>query len=90
MQPQSNTYKWATWILVIIVIILAIMLTKSNRETITSTLDDAAADVQECRLRLTAWNEAYPEGTTTAQSQTELDAILEDCSDVIGDASDEI
>ena len=91
MQPASNGYKWATWILVIVVIILAVMLTKSNSETITSTLDDATMDVQECRANIAAWQVAHPKGTPiSAAAQAELEGILEGCVTVVEDAQDEI
>lgn len=91
MQPEKNGYKWATWILVIVVIILAVMLTKSNSETITSTLDDATTDVQGCRADIAAWQVAHPKGTAiTADAQAELEGILENCVGVVEDAQDEI
>jgi hypothetical protein len=91
MESQKNGYKWATWILVIVVIILAVMLTKSNSETITSTLDDATTDVQECRANIAAWQVAHPKGTVvSADAQAELEGILESCVGVVEDAQDEI
>ncbi|MBP9771824.1 MAG: hypothetical protein KBD16_02790 [Candidatus Pacebacteria bacterium] len=90
MQPESNKYKVATWILAIIVVVLLVMISMKNQETVGDTLEGLSDDVQDCRMRLTVWNETYPQGTTTPQSQTELDAILEDCSDVIEGASEEL
>ena len=92
MQPQSNNvYKWATWILVIIVIILAVMLTKKSNDTVSDTLGDLSDNVQECRTRLTAWETKYPQGTSTSPTaKEELNEILNDCSDVVEGASGEL
>lgn len=91
MQPEKNVYKWATWILVIVVIILAVMLTKSNSETITSTLDDATMEVKDCRANIAAWQVAHPKGTAvTADAQAELEGILDGCVAVVEDVQDEI
>ncbi len=91
MEQQTNVYKWATWILVLVVIILAVMLTKSNTETITSTLDDATTDVQDCRAEIATWQVAHPKGTVvSAEAQAELEGILDGCVATVKDAQDEI
>ncbi len=92
MEPQSNkNKKYAIWILVIIVIVLAVVLTKRNNDTVSDTLEDLGDNVQECRVRLSEWEAKYPQGTTTsAEANDELNDILEDCSDVIEGASDEL
>lgn len=91
MQPASNGYKWATWILAIVVIILAVMLTKSNSETITDTIGDASVDIQDCSAKLSAWEAAHPAGSVvSAEAQAELDGLREDCVGVLEDVQDEI
>lgn len=91
MQPQSNVYKWATWILVIVVIILAVMLSRANNETVSDTFGDLGDNVEECRTRLAAWETAYPQGTSTSPAaEEELNDILDDCADVIEAASEEL
>lgn len=91
MEPQSNGYKWATWILVIVVIVLGVMLTKRNTDTVTDTLTDANDSIVDCRAELAAWQTAHPAGTPrTAQDQTDLEAILADCLATVEDVQDEI
>ena len=91
MQSEQNVYKWATWILVVVVIILGVMLTKSNNETITSTRDDATADIQGCRQDIAEWQTAHPRGTAvSAEDQAELEDILDGCVGVVENVQDEI
>lgn len=91
MESATNVYKWATWILVVVVIILAVMLTRSNSETITGTLEDATADIQGCRAEIAAWQVAHPRGTAvSADAQAELEDIFDGCLGAVEDAQDEI
>lgn len=91
MEPQTNVYKYATWILLILVIIFGVLLYKKNSETITSTLGDSTVDIQECRVKVAMWQEANPKGTPVSEvAQAELDAILEGCLGSVEDAQDKI
>ncbi|MCR4275004.1 MAG: hypothetical protein NUW02_03090 [Candidatus Campbellbacteria bacterium] len=91
MEPQSNVYKYATWILVVVVIILGVMLSRKNAETITSQLGDSTVDIQACRVKVATWQEANPKGTpVSATAQAELDGILETCLGSVEDAQDKI
>jgi hypothetical protein len=91
MEPKSNMYKYATWILVVVVIVLGVMLFRKNAETITSQLGDSTVDIQDCRVKVATWQAANPKGTPiSAAAQTELDGILETCLGSVENAQDKI
>jgi hypothetical protein len=87
MQSQSTGYKWATWILVVIVIILGIMLWKKDDQTVTGTFDDINQTISECRTDLAAWREEYPEtATRTPEAEGELQDIIDNCMSAVEEA----
>ena len=91
MQPQSNVYMWATWILLIIAIILGVMLWNKSDETVTDTFGDINQDLSDCRMRLIAWDEQYPAtATRTAEADAELQAIIDDCEEIVVEAQGEL
>lgn len=96
MDSRTNGYKWATWILLIIVIILAVMLTRKGNETVMGTFEGLNQAIADCRADIASWQQRYPSGatgTTTAttsdaaeEAQEELEDIIESCMETVEDA----
>ncbi len=88
---SPNGYKWATWILLIVVIVLGIMYTKKSNETVSGTFGDLTQALADCRTDISAWKQEYPAGgTTTPEKAQEADAELQDifdkCMNAVQDA----
>ena len=77
----EQKYKWATVILAIVVVILAIVIIARPAPSATDALGDAQKSLSECRDGLLAWNSKYATSTPplSAEAQQELDAALKNC-----------
>lgn len=80
---ESNPFKIATWILVIIVVILLAVIWSKSKETVSDTFGDITVSLTECRDELSAWETANPSGAATQDAQDDLDAIMERCATVL-------
>ena len=72
-------YKYATWVLAVVVVILGFLLWQENNKSVISTVDAVSERVADCRAKLAAWNEKNPSGTATVQTKAELDLIMSNC-----------
>lgn len=83
---QLQKYQYATWILAIVAIILAIMLISSNKKEAVSGVEEATMAIEKCNQDLAAWRleSPTPNNATPAQ-QEELLRILKSCSGDVGE-----
>lgn len=81
MENELKTYKTATWILVIIVLVLAFMLVRASDRDAETGIEAATAQLEKCSDDLAAWTAANPDPkVATAEAQNELSDILKSCS----------
>ncbi len=81
----SKYYEYATWILGIIVIILAILLFRAQNASLDDNLDMAIENLRECNADLSAWRAENPSpSASTADQQKELSEILSRCAESTG------
>lgn len=86
MENTLKNYKAATWILAIVVIVLAFWVIRlSNRDAETG-IEAATATLQKCSDDLATWTTANPNpANTSVEAKEELANILKACS---GNTSD--
>jgi hypothetical protein len=85
-------YKYATWILAVVAVVLAVMLfMKPAEQPVVNTFDDISERVTKCRTDLTQWNVRNPAtGSTSPQAAAELEDIMEDCENAIKESQKDI
>ena len=82
---NTQTYKYATIVLVIVVLILGWMLLK--QEPAAEGVGDATQSLEECRTALASWiSENKNTASASAEARAELDGILKDCQASVGDS----
>ncbi len=89
MEQKLKNYEIATWVLAILVIILALLLIKAKNASVPDSLTQATENLEKCNADLRAWRSANPDpAKATAAAQAELSTILGMCAGTTGDASD--
>lgn len=75
-------YQWATAILAVIALVLAISLYQAKNATeVSEDLETATNTLAECNANILAWRQVNPEGQPrTTEAQEELADILADCT----------
>ena len=83
---DSKGYKWATIILLILVIILGWkLMAKGGPAPATEGVSDATSSVNDCRTAIAGWTAKYSSpASVTAEARAELDGILNNCQNKIG------
>ena len=83
---QLQKYQYATWILIIVVLILAVMLVNTKKKVASTGIEDATAAITKCNEDLAAWRLKSPtSASATAAQQEELLRILKSCSGDVGE-----
>jgi hypothetical protein len=81
MEQKLRNYEIATWVLAVIVIILAILLIRSKTAPVPNMLEQVIANIEKCNADLAAWRVANPSPLASdTQAQEELSNILAACS----------
>ena len=83
---SQNMYKNLAIVLGVIIVILGVLYFMQADEPAADSLGDAAQKVEECSNRLTLWNETYGGDQESEMARAELELILTDCSEYIGEA----
>lgn len=83
---SQKMYKNLAIVLGVIIVILGIMYFMQTNEPATDSVEDAVKKVEECSNRLTLWNETYGGDQESEMARAELELILTDCSEYIGEA----
>lgn len=89
MEP-NNTYKYLSIVLAIIAIIFAVLYFTKPVPEVTDTLNDVTAQMTECRNRLSAWRSQYNDSTSTTESQSAFDDVIEFCQNATSAAQESI
>lgn len=85
---QNNTYKYLSLILAIVAIVFAVLYFTKPAPTVQDLYTEAQALVERCGADLAAWQEEYATSTAETEKKAALDAILEDCRDVLDQTSE--
>lgn len=84
-------YKYATWILAVVAVVLAVMLFMNFDKPVANTFDDISERVTKCRVDLATWTAANPKSaSTSAVAAAELEDIMEDCEDAIKESQKDV
>jgi hypothetical protein len=83
MSNDVKKYQWATAILAILALVLAISLYQAKNNTeVSQDLETASGTLEDCNANILAWRQANPEGQPrSAEAQEELANILSDCTE---------
>ena len=87
---NEQKYKYATIVLVLIVIVLGVMLTSKPEPTVSNALESAGDDVSDCRTALAEWRAEFGTTTTplTEDARNALNKTLEACQENTADAQE--
>lgn len=79
--PQSNTYKYTTWLFGIIALVLLVLLImKGPNEPVQDLFNEINARLASCRSDIMVWNQAHPRGSVMIDDDwDERDALVERC-----------
>ena len=82
---NSETYKYATIALLIVVIVLGWML--YQRAPAAQGVSDASQSVEDCRIAIASWTAKNKTvASATPEARGELDTIISGCQEKIGQA----
>ncbi len=84
-------YKYSTWILAVIVVVLGIAFFMKGNEPVAETFDTISERITKCRVDLATWSAANPKtASTSAKAAAELDSIMEACQNTIIESRNDV
>jgi hypothetical protein len=84
---NTQTYKYATIVLLIVVLVLGWMLLQ--KQPAAEGVGDATRSLSECRADLAEWIVANKNAASaSAEARAELDGIIKDCQTAVGQAQE--
>jgi hypothetical protein len=90
MEPNT-TYRNLSIVLAIIALIFIVLYFTKPSEPVSETFSDMNEKISSCQQQLIDWRSKYSaQSTSTEQSRSELDAILDDCQDIFEDSQEQI
>ena len=82
---NEKSYKTTAIILGIIALVFAVLYFIGGDKA-SDALEGASDKFTECRESISEWQTKYSIATVTAEARGELNSILEDCNDSVGEA----